>query len=151
LAPPPRQLGQVAGHKDSFMEGGDQRTILKKYDRQEEESYKDLMADVLKVVVPKFYRTVNVEGERFLELCCCLSDFDNPDIMDIKMGQITFAQSEASLMKQRSDLYMRMVDEDPDSTSTEENNNKAVSKLRLARPKIFLENSWVQSGGNLPR
>ena len=40
-------------------------------------------------------------------------------------------------MKQRSDLYMRMVDEDPDSTSTEENNNKAVSKLRWRLFLIF--------------
>ena len=75
-----RQWRQVAGHKDSFVEGQNQvkpnwriwfrniifhfqSTILKKYDIQEEESYKELMNDLLHRVVPAFYRTVDVEGE----------------------------------------------------------------------------------------
>ena len=30
----------------------------------------------------------------YLELRCCLTEFTNPSIMDIKMGQITFSKTE---------------------------------------------------------
>ena len=82
----------------------------------------------------------------YLELCCCLSDFDNPSIMDIKMGLITFSHLEASLLKQRSDLYERMVCEDPLSTSQEENKNKSVTKLRSVSSVRYAEDSKMSGG-----
>ena len=54
------------------------------------------------------------------------------------MGLITFSHLEASLLKQRSDLYERMVCEDPLSTSQEENKNKSVTKLRLVSSVLSL-------------
>jgi len=121
---------QVAGHEGSFVEGNNKGTVLKKYSVQEEQCYKELMQDNLMRAVPRFFQTVEIEGEKYMELCCCLSDFRNPSIMDIKMGVRTFVESEASLKKQRSDLYERMVTEDPTSTTEEENRKKSVTKFR---------------------
>jgi len=121
---------QAAGHEGSFVEGNKKGTVLKKYSLQEEECYKELMQDNLMRAVPRFFQTVEIDGEKYMELCCCLSDFKNPSIMDIKMGVRTFVESEASLNKQRSDLYERMIDEDPNSTTEEENRKKSVTKLR---------------------
>jgi len=121
---------QAAGHEGSFVEGNKKGTVLKKYSLQEEECYKELMQDNLMRAVPRFFQTVEIEGEKYMELCCCLSDFKNPSIMDIKMGVRTFVESEVSLNKQRSDLYERMISEDPESTTEEENRKKSVTKLR---------------------
>ena len=87
-----------------------QGTVLKKYSLQEEECYKELMQDNLMRAVPRFFQTVEIDGEsesdihhehasitlplEYMELCCCLSDFKNPSIMDIKMGVRTFVESE---------------------------------------------------------
>jgi len=121
---------QAAGHEGSFVEGSNKGTVLKKYSIQEELCYKELMTDNLMQAVPRFYQTVEIEGEKYMELCCCLSDFRNPSIMDIKMGVRTFVESEASLSRERSDLYDRMVIEDPSSTTEEENRRKSVTKFR---------------------
>ena len=68
------------------------------------------MQDNLMRAVPRFFQTVEIDGEselnsphtfvsitlplEYMELCCCLSDFKNPSIMDIKMGVCTFVESE---------------------------------------------------------
>ena len=68
------------------------------------------MQDNLMRAVPRFFQTVEIDGEsefnsphkyvsitlplEYMELCCCLSDFKNPSIMDIKMGVRTFVESE---------------------------------------------------------
>jgi len=121
---------QAAGHEGSFVEGNKKGTVLKKYSLQEEECYKELMQDNLMRAVPRFFQTVEIDGEKYMELCCCLSDFRNPSIMDIKMGVRTFVEADASLAKERSDLYERMVKEDPYSTTEEENRRRSVTKLR---------------------
>lgn len=121
---------QAAGHAGSFVEGNKKGTVLKKYSLQEEECYKELMQDNLMRAVPRFFQTVEIDGEKYMELCCCLSDFKTPSIMDIKMGVRTFVEEEVSLTKQRSDLYERMIQEDPNSTTEEENMRKSVTKLR---------------------
>jgi len=121
---------QAAGHQGSFVEGNKKGTVLKKYSMQEEECYKELMQDNLMRVVPRFFKTVEIDGEKYMELCCCLSDFKDPSIMDIKMGVCTFVEAEVSLTKQRYDLYERMIKEDPNSTTEEENRTQSVTKLR---------------------
>ena len=40
-----------------------QGTVLKKYSIQEELCYKELMTDNLMQAVPRFYQTVEIEGE----------------------------------------------------------------------------------------
>ena len=41
------------------------------------------------------------DGRRYLELDCCLSEFDRPCIMDVKMGVRTFLTAETSVSKPR--------------------------------------------------
>ena len=40
-----------------------QGTVLKKYSLQEEECYKELMQDNLMRAVPRFFQTVEIDGE----------------------------------------------------------------------------------------
>merc|ERR1711942_488028 len=46
------------------------------------------------------------------------------------MGVRTYVESESSLLKERSDLYERMICEDPSCTTEEENRKKSVTKFR---------------------
>ena len=83
----------------------------------------------------------------YMELQCCLSQFQSPNLMDIKIGTRTFLEDEvgfspkqfeskksvkATVCKPRRDLYEKMVKEDPEAPTTEETSDEAVSKYRCA-------------------
>lgn len=68
------------------------------------------MKDVAKSVVPKFYRELTHEGERYIEITDLLYGFVNPSIMDIKIGNRTFLESEVSNTEARNDLYKKVND-----------------------------------------
>lgn len=121
---------QLAGHSGNFLKGIKQGTVLKKHNLAEESCYLALMKDVLADVVPTYYRRTTVDERDYMELQCCLSQFRNPNLMDIKMGTRTFLQAETSVSKPRRDLYEKMVKEDPEAPSEEERNEEAVSKFR---------------------
>ena len=40
------------------------------------------------------YRVTTVEERQFMELECCLSHFNRPNMCDVKMGTRTFLESE---------------------------------------------------------
>jgi len=121
---------QLAGHSGNFLKGIKQGTVLKKHHPAEESCYLSLMQDVLKEVVPTFYRRTTVDCKDYMELQCCLSQFSNPNLMDIKMGTRTFLQGETSSSKPRKDLYEKMVKEDPAAPTETEVSDEAVSKYR---------------------
>lgn len=56
--------------------------------------------------------------------------FQDPYVIDIKMGTRTFLESEVSKSSARPDLYQKMVAIDPDAPTPEEHQAKAVTKLR---------------------
>jgi hypothetical protein len=56
------------------------------------------------------FRTLWREGRQYMELGCCLSEFDTPNIMDIKMGVRTFLTSESRKGKPRS-VFKRISSE----------------------------------------
>lgn len=120
---------QLAGHSGSFMKGA-QGTVLKKCGEQEELSYRELKHDPLSLVVPEYFRSVTSDGKKYIEISCCLSEFNKPSIMDVKMGVRTFAAKEISNNKPRSDLYEKMICEDMSAPTPKEHESQAISKYR---------------------
>jgi len=55
------------------------------------------------------FRKVEFKGELFIELEDLLSGFNDPCVMDIKMGTRTFLESEVSRTAARPDLYQKVT------------------------------------------
>ncbi|XP_066248225.1 inositol-trisphosphate 3-kinase homolog isoform X3 [Euwallacea similis] len=125
---------QLSGHPDSLAPAGP-GTVWKKRspnsDNTERIVYEELLKDpVLKDIVPKYYREVEYQGEMFIELQDLLHGFQDPYVIDIKMGTRTFLESEVRKTVARPDLYQKMVAIDSNAPSEEEHRQKAVTKLR---------------------
>lgn len=116
------------------MSGKQQGTIMKKLDGNEDQCFIKLMKDELAEFVPKYYSTVTVNGEQYLELQDLLAGFTNPSIMDIKMGTRTYLESElqtaSDKQKLRKDMYEKMVAVDPNAPTAKEHEQMAVLKSR---------------------
>ena len=111
--------------------------MLKKYNAAEESCYQKLMMDVLSEVVPQYYGVTRARQQDsdetlscYLELQCCLTDFNTPNICDVKMGVRTFQESEVSVTKTRHDLYLKMIKEDPEAPDEQERMSEAITKHR---------------------
>jgi len=122
---------QLSGHPGSFAPAGP-GTLWKKQgvDNNEELVYEALLGDSACDIVPKYYRQVSYQGESFIEMQDLLHGFTDPNVMDIKMGTRTFLESEVTNLTARSDLYDKMVKVEPSAPTKEENELKAVTKLR---------------------
>ena len=71
--------------------------------------------DYLKPMVPLYFKDFTAsEGERYLEMQDLLANFENPSVMDIKMGSRTFLESEVAKKSLRLDLLEKMVALAPD-------------------------------------
>ena len=118
----------MAGHQGNFRAGPTPGTILKKLCPQEEACFKLLMHDVLRPYVPEFKGVLDVreseertqqeadsamtrEGETevdkrtiissYLQLQDLLGDFEQPCVMDCKVGVRTYLESELAKAKER--------------------------------------------------
>ncbi|XP_064465964.1 inositol-trisphosphate 3-kinase homolog isoform X2 [Ornithodoros turicata] len=133
---------QLSGHEGAFAPAGP-GTIWKKCtgDIREVQAYESLMKDNLSDMVPQFYRDIEYHGEHFIEMQDLLQNFHNPCIMDIKMGTRTFLESEVQNNKSRTDLYEKMVKVDPLAPTPEEQNAKAITKLRYMQFRENLSSS----------
>lgn len=125
---------QLSGHPDSLAPAGP-GTVWKKRSPNSDDTerivYEELCQDpILKDIVPKYYREVEYQGENFIELQDLLHGFQDPYVVDIKMGTRTFLESEVRKTVARPDLYQKMVAIDPQAPTEEEHQNKAVTKLR---------------------
>jgi len=122
---------QLSGHPGSFAPAGP-GTLWKKQgaDNNEEIVYQALVNDSACDIVPKYYRQVSYQGESFIEMQDLLHGFTDPNVMDIKMGTRTFLESEVTNLTARHDLYEKMVKVEPSAPTKEENELKAVTKLR---------------------
>ncbi|XP_066998196.2 inositol-trisphosphate 3-kinase homolog isoform X2 [Anabrus simplex] len=125
---------QLSGHPDCFAPAGP-GTIWKKRsggpENAEREVYEELGSDPnMQDVVPRYFREVDYRGEKFIELQDLLHGFNDPHVMDVKMGTRTFLESEVEKTTARCDLYQKMVQVDPSAPSPEEHEARAVTKLR---------------------
>ncbi|CAL1547889.1 unnamed protein product [Lymnaea stagnalis] len=124
---------QLAGHPGSFAPAGP-NTIWKK--RLVKENYETLAYQALsdfpqsRNIMPAFYREVEFNGEYFIEMEDLLHHFNDPSIMDIKMGTRTFLEAEVKNPVLRKDLYEKMVKVEPDAPTPEERAQEAITKLR---------------------
>ncbi|EGD81434.1 hypothetical protein PTSG_02155 [Salpingoeca rosetta] len=130
---------QLAGHKGDFV-SGQGGVIYKKSSQLEKAALEELMSDTLKHSVPLYFKPVMLRDEdnnpvEYLELQDLLCLFDDPSVMDVKMGVRTFQEVEVSKTKRRMDLLGKMVKLDPDEPSEEE---KRVG-ITKARYMIFRE------------
>ncbi|XP_021003687.2 inositol-trisphosphate 3-kinase homolog isoform X2 [Parasteatoda tepidariorum] len=133
---------QLSGHEGSFAPAGP-GTIWKKSskDRIEIIAYEKLMKDTLQSMVPQFYKDVEYNNEYFIEMQDLLYNFKNPAVMDIKMGTRTFLESEVENSKARTDLYEKMIKVDPNAPTPEEQEAKAITKLRYMQFRENLSSS----------
>lgn len=152
---------QLAGHQGNFRAGPTPGTILKKLCPQEEACFRLLMNDVLRPYVPEFKGVLDVreseegntetesrEGKddtddpgnkrtvvsSYLQLQDLLGDFEQPCVMDCKVGVRTYLESELAKAKERpklrKDMYEKMVQVDPTAPSAEERRVQGVTKPR---------------------
>lgn len=125
---------QLAGHKGSFL-AGESGTICKKSSELERAAFECLMEDALKPFVPLYYKEIMIAEtpgappEPFLEIQDLLGNFQNPSVMDVKMGVRTFLESEVTKSSKRMDLLQKMVELDADEP-TEEERKTGITKLR---------------------
>ncbi|KAB0795033.1 hypothetical protein PPYR_11872 [Photinus pyralis] len=125
---------QLSGHPDSLAPAGP-GTVWKKRsgnsDDTERAVYEELSQDILlRDIIPKYYRQVDYQGEKFIELQDLLHGFQDPHVIDVKMGTRTFLESEVKKKVARNDLYQKMIAIDPNAPTAEEHEAKAVTKLR---------------------
>ncbi|KAM6915281.1 uncharacterized protein itpkb [Xenentodon cancila] len=124
---------QLAGHAGSFKAGANGR-ILKKHCECEQRCLSLLMKDVLRPYVPGYHGDVEKDGQKYNQMEDLLAEFDFPCVMDCKMGIRTYVEEELTKARKkpspRPDMYQKMIEVDPDAPTSEENEQKAVTKPR---------------------
>ncbi|XP_067099594.1 inositol-trisphosphate 3-kinase A [Osmerus mordax] len=124
---------QLAGHKGSF-KAGDDGTILKKFSENEKLCFERLRGDVLQAFVPGYRGVVMKDGETFLHMTDLLASFDLPSVMDCKIGVRTYLEDELVRARERPklrrDLYEKMLEVDPEAPTSQEAQQRAVTKPR---------------------
>ncbi|KAI4503604.1 hypothetical protein M0802_001007 [Mischocyttarus mexicanus] len=125
---------QLSGHPDGFAPAGPGTVWKRKsggIENTERIVYEALSKDdVFRDCIPRYYREVEYKGDTFIELQDLLFGFNDPHVMDIKMGTRTFLESEVSKTMARSDLYQKMIAVDPNAPTEQEHEQRAVTKLR---------------------
>ncbi|KFM78031.1 Inositol-trisphosphate 3-kinase B, partial [Stegodyphus mimosarum] len=138
---------QLAGHQGNFR-AGHQGTILKKYSATEVACLEAIMKDILRPFVPEYRGKVVQDDETYVELDDLLANFENPCIMDIKVGVRTYSEEELARAKEnpklRKDMYEKMVQMDENEPTEEEHRLKAVTK-----PRYMVWRETISSTANL--
>ena len=124
---------QLAGHQGSFKPGARSGTILKKFAQTEKDALEALMNDrYLRPFIPEYYGC-DPEDEN-MELEDLLGRFDNPAVMDCKMGVRTYLEEELMKAKEkpklRKDMYEKMLQIDATAPTPEERKLGGVTKPR---------------------
>ncbi|KRZ71129.1 Inositol-trisphosphate 3-kinase A, partial [Trichinella papuae] len=115
---------QLSGHDGTIVPASDSTLWKKRASNESNESnaYIKLMNDPLSNFVAKFYLFIEIED--------LTRHFNNPAIMDVKIGTRTFLESEVNNPAKRADLYKKMIAIDGNEPTEEEHADKAITKLR---------------------
>ncbi|XP_077320785.1 inositol-trisphosphate 3-kinase A-like [Lithobates pipiens] len=133
ISPFKRRWVQLAGHNGSFKAaaGG---TILKRYSENEKNCFELLMNDILASCVPTYHGVTERDEETYIQLDDLLNSFDEPCVMDCKMGIRTYLEEELTKArgkpKLRKDMYKKMIEVDPHAPTEEEKAQQGVTKPR---------------------
>ncbi|KAM8939224.1 inositol-trisphosphate 3-kinase B-like [Pelodytes ibericus] len=124
---------QLAGHEGNF-KASERGHILKKFSPVENACLEALMDDALRPYVPTYHGQVERDGQTYIKMEDLLKGLEGPSIMDCKMGVRTYLEEELAKAKlkpnPRKDMYNKMVSVDPTAPTTEENDQKAITKPR---------------------
>lgn len=162
----------MAGHQGNFKAGPDCfGTVLKKLCPKEELCFQILMKDVLRPYVPEYKGQITSDdGECKIYLTECLifywnliklffiavyiqlqdllSDFNQPCVMDCKIGVRTYLEEELSKAKEkpklRKDMYEKMIQIDSAAPTEDENRAKGITK-----PRYMIWRETISSTANL--
>ena len=89
--------------------------------------------DSLRIFVPVYRGLVKKDDEKYVQMQDLLIEFESPCIMDVKMGTRTYLEEELSearkKAKPRNDMYLKMIDVDPEQPTTAEKAEEAVTKV----------------------
>ncbi|XP_040188473.1 inositol-trisphosphate 3-kinase A-like [Rana temporaria] len=133
ISPFKRRWVQLAGHNGSFKAaaGG---TILKRYSENEKNCFELLMNDILASCVPTYHGVTERDEESYIQLDDLLNSFDEPCVMDCKMGIRTYLEEELTKArgkpKLRKDMYKKMIEVDTHAPTEEEKTQQGVTKPR---------------------
>jgi len=90
--------------------------------------------DPIKPYIPQYYGVVQDDGNEFIQLEDLLGKFNNPCVMDCKMGVRTYLEEELMKAKEkpklRKDMYEKMCQIDPQAPTPEEHRVHGVTKPR---------------------
>lgn len=119
-----------------FKPGDREGFILKMMDQSEYNCLKLLQTDLLSRFVPRIdsLHKDETDGKIYIELQDLLYGFQNPSIMDIKIGVRTFLEDEymdEKESKPRKDLYQKMFEIDPDGLTEAERESQVITKRRF--------------------
>lgn len=108
---------------------------MKKSTGNEEICLKELQRDLyLSRFTPKVFGTVEQDGHVYLEMQDLLAGFENPSVMDVKMGLRTYLEDELYKALRESqlrhDMFDKMIEVDKNEPTTEEQTQRAVTKPR---------------------
>ncbi|XP_054909515.1 inositol-trisphosphate 3-kinase A isoform X2 [Poeciliopsis prolifica] len=122
---------QLAGHKGNF-KAAEEGTILKKLSENEKKCFEDLQNDALAQFVPRYQGIVENDGEFFVQMTDLLAGFNQPNVMDCKMGVRTYLEEELVRARERpklrEDLYKKMIEVDRDGPTSQEHNQGGITK-----------------------
>lgn len=130
---------QAAGHANSLLEDAeDSGFILKPFDEVEVQNYEELWAsdgEPLLKFVATYGGTIKVqlggqEETAFARIGNLLDGFQDPCVMDCKLGVRTFQESEAASTKPRADLFKKMLKLMPGAVTAEEHAAGSITKHR---------------------
>ncbi|XP_072032737.1 inositol-trisphosphate 3-kinase B-like isoform X2 [Amphiura filiformis] len=135
---------QLAGHQGSF-QAGDFGTILKKHTVKEEKALTKLMTDILRPYIPEYKGVVERNSEKHVQMQDLLGDFDNPSVMDCKIGTRTYLEEELKKAREkpklRKDMYQKMIEIDPKEPTPEEHALGAITKPRYMQWREHVSSS----------
>jgi 1D-myo-inositol-triphosphate 3-kinase len=112
---------------------GQSSALLKPYDATEFKVYEEFAQvpdDPIHEFIPRFHGVVQCSSKSFISISNLLENFDNPVVMDIKLGTRTFLEAECTKRELRPDLYERMATAYAGDISDEELAAKAITKYR---------------------
>jgi len=124
---------QLAGHQGHF-KPGESGNILKKFCEREKEAFELLMKDALRSYVPQYFGTSDEADVEYIQLEDLLGRFQNPCVMDCKIGVRTYLEDELTKAKVnpklRKDMYNKMKQIDANAPTPEEHQLQGVTKPR---------------------
>ena len=130
---------QVAGHAGTFK--SEHGYLLKALTEGEAKILEAIQDTPLKQFIPQYMGRVERDGEHFLKMQDVLLPYNEPHVMDVKLGLRTFDESVASNPKRRPDLYEKAVklkEHGGDVHLTEEDKEKvhAMRLVHVPRPPL---------------